>query len=48
MPKTVDKRSFLFNSPFIHGSMMFRREVLIKSVTERSAKTANTKITIYL
>lgn len=38
MPETVDKRSFLFNSPFIHGSMMFRREVLIKNVTERSAK----------
>ena len=30
MPKTVDKRSFLFNSPFIHGSMMFRREVFDK------------------
>lgn len=27
MPKTIDKKSFLFNSPFIHGSMMFRREV---------------------
>lgn len=30
MPETVDKRSFLFNSPFIHGSMMFRREVFDK------------------
>ena len=30
MPKAVDKRSFLFNSPFIHGSMMFRREVFDK------------------
>lgn len=30
MPKTVDKKSFLFNSPFIHGSMMFRREVFNK------------------
>lgn len=30
MPKTIDKKSFLFNSPFIHGSMMFRREVFNK------------------
>ena len=30
MPETGDKRSFLFNSPFIHGSMMFRREVFDK------------------
>lgn len=30
MPPTVDKKSFLFNSPFIHGSMMFRREVFDK------------------
>ena len=27
MPKTIDKNSFLYNSPFIHGSMMFRKEV---------------------
>jgi glycosyltransferase involved in cell wall biosynthesis len=27
MPKTIDKKSFLYNSPFIHGSMMFRKEV---------------------
>lgn len=31
MPTTVDKSSFLFNSPFIHGSMMFRREVFDKN-----------------
>lgn len=27
MPMQIDKNSFLFNSPFIHGSMMFRRKV---------------------
>lgn len=27
MPENIDRNSFLFNSPFIHGSMMFRREV---------------------
>lgn len=27
MPQNIGKESFLFNSPFIHGSMMFRREV---------------------
>ena len=27
MPENIDRESFLFNSPFIHGSMMFRREV---------------------
>lgn len=27
MPSNVDKKDFLFNSPFIHGSVMFRREV---------------------
>ena len=27
MPKSIDKKSFLYNSPFIHGSMMFRKEV---------------------
>lgn len=48
MPETVDKRSFLFNSPFIHGSMMFRREVFDKERYRTLGKTANTKITIYL
>ncbi|MCH5325186.1 MAG: glycosyltransferase [Eubacterium sp.] len=28
MPAEVDKKDFLFNSPFIHGSVMFRREIL--------------------
>ena len=27
MPADIEKNSFLFNSPFIHGSMMFRRKV---------------------
>ncbi len=27
MPAEVEKTDFLFNSPFIHGSVMFRREV---------------------
>lgn len=27
MPKKIDKNSFLYNSPFIHGSMMFRKEI---------------------
>ncbi len=27
MPKEITADSFLFNSPFIHGSMMFRRKV---------------------
>ncbi len=27
MPAEVNKNDFLFNSPFIHGSVMFRREV---------------------
>lgn len=27
MPEKVDAHSFLFNSPFIHGSMMFRKKV---------------------
>lgn len=27
MPQEIDKNSFLYNSPFIHGSMMFRKEV---------------------
>lgn len=27
MPQKIDKTSFLYNSPFIHGSMMFRKEV---------------------
>lgn len=27
MPQTVTARSYLFNSPFIHGSMMFRKDV---------------------
>ncbi len=27
MPENIDKNSFLFNSPFIHGSMMFRKKV---------------------
>lgn len=31
MPKTIDKKSFLYNSPFIHGSMMFRKEVFSAS-----------------
>lgn len=30
MPENIDRRSFLFNSPFIHGSMMFRRKVFDK------------------
>ena len=28
MPESIDKNSFLFNSPFIHGSVMFRSMVL--------------------
>lgn len=28
MPEMPDKKDFLFNSPFVHGSVMFRREVL--------------------
>lgn len=28
MPEVIDKNSFLFNSPFIHGSVMFRNTVL--------------------
>lgn len=39
MPETVDKRSFLFNSPFIHGSMMFRREVFDKERYRTLGKT---------
>lgn len=27
MPVKIDKNSFLYNSPFIHGSMMFRKKV---------------------
>lgn len=30
MPADIDKNSFLFNSPFIHGSMMFRKKVFEK------------------
>lgn len=30
MPEKIDKTSFLFNSPFIHGSMMFRRKIFDK------------------
>ncbi len=30
MPADIEKNSFLFNSPFIHGSMMFRRKVFEK------------------
>lgn len=30
MPKYPSKNSFLFNSPFIHGTVMFRREVFQK------------------
>ena len=30
MPENIDKNSFLFNSPFIHGSMMFKRRVFEK------------------
>lgn len=30
MPENVDEHSFLFNSPFIHGSMMFRKRVFEK------------------
>lgn len=31
MPQAPAKRDFLFNSPYIHPSVMFRREVLLRS-----------------
>ena len=31
MPKEVKKTDFLFSSPYIHGSVMFRREALLKA-----------------
>lgn len=31
MPEIPDKRDFLFNSPYIHPTVMFRREVFIKN-----------------
>ncbi|MGI5894069.1 MAG: glycosyltransferase [Candidatus Merdivicinus sp.] len=31
MPETPSKRDFLFNSPYIHPTVMFRREVLLKN-----------------
>lgn len=31
MPKVVKKSDFLFASPYVHGSVMFRRETLLKA-----------------
>ena len=31
MPREVKKENFLFASPYIHGSVMFRRETLLKA-----------------
>lgn len=47
MPKEITAKSYLFNSPFIHGSMMFRKKYLKNTGTERSEKNANTRIMIY-
>ena len=37
-PKTVAKKDFLFRSPYKHGSVVFRKEVLLKAGGYRVAK----------
>ena len=37
-PERVEKRDFLFTSPYKHGSVMFRRDVLIKAGGYRVAR----------
>ena len=38
MPRKVENRDFLFNNPYKHGSVVFRREALLKAGGYRVAK----------